>query len=86
LLDIFLRRCKHRRDVQIVVFLVILKQQILDRANIECPLRGFGNVIFSTGAGQASGSARTGLKAIESVTTAAAAIIIGRGRVMSIST
>src|ERR1700738_2699605 len=35
LLDELLRRIEHRRDVNIVIFLVILEQQILDRADIE---------------------------------------------------
>ena len=46
LLDEFLRRIEHRRDVNIVVFLVVLEQQILDRADIERRRRARGDVIF----------------------------------------
>lgn len=46
LLDELLRRIEHRRDVDIVVFLVIFEQQILDRADIERRRRGCGNVIL----------------------------------------
>lgn len=50
LLDISLRRFEHSCEVHIVVFLVIVAQQILDRAEIERPLlRIFGNVVFNRG-------------------------------------
>ena len=49
LFDIFLRRIEHSRDVDIVVFLVILKQQILDRTEIERRQRGWRNVVRNRG-------------------------------------
>src|SRR6516164_6168325 len=77
LLDISLRRFEHGRDVDVVVLLVILKQPILDRAEIERRLRGFGKVVFDR-AGHASAPASTGLAAIESAAMAATAIIASR--------